>query len=60
MCWQCQQIDREINHYGGLSVRITERASAKSLDILIANLEAEKRQLHAAESTRSADTAPPR
>jgi hypothetical protein len=60
MCWYCDQIDKEISHYRGLLRRISERQSVKSLDILIATLEAEKSALHAVEFTGFAKAAPPR
>jgi hypothetical protein len=56
MCWKCEQIDKEIGHYRGLSTRITDERSAKGLDILIAKLEAEKVTIHTVELK----TAPPR
>ena len=46
MCWKCEQINREIDHYRGLCSRASEAQSIKSLDILIATLEAEKQELH--------------
>jgi len=49
MCWKCEQIDRQIEHYRGLSGRITDERSAKSLDILISNLEDRKSELHIVE-----------
>lgn len=60
MCWHCEQIDKEITHYRGLLRRITEQQSVKSVDILIATLEAEKRALHTLEFWHFAKTAPPR
>lgn len=60
MCWQCEQIDKEISHYRDLLRRISEQQSVKSLDILIATLEAEKTTLHTLEFWRFANTAPPR
>ena len=44
MCWKCQEIDKEIGHYRGLSARTQDEGSVKSLDILIARLEAEKKE----------------
>jgi hypothetical protein len=58
MCWQCEQIDREIEHYRGLFARITDQRSAKGLEILIAKLEAEKNALHVVEF--KSKTVPPR
>ena len=49
MCWQCDEINREIDHYRGLSTRTSDKQSIKSLDILIANLETEKTGLHSPE-----------
>jgi hypothetical protein len=49
MCWKCEQIDKEIGHYQGLSARASDERSVKSLDILIAKLEAEKQTLHIVE-----------
>ena len=46
MCWKCDEIDKEIGHYQGLSARTQDEGSVKSLDILIARLEAEKKGLH--------------
>jgi hypothetical protein len=60
MCWKCQEIDREIEHYHGLSVRTTDEGSVKSLNILIAKLEGEKKELQIAEPDLHAKTAPPR
>ncbi|MGA7072347.1 hypothetical protein [Bradyrhizobium sp.] len=60
MCWKCDQIDKEIEHYRGLSVRVTDEGSVKSLDILIAQLEAEKEALHIVKFKPSTKTAPPR
>jgi hypothetical protein len=60
MCWKCQEIDREIGHYQGLSARTSDERSVKSLDILIAKLEGEKKELHADELDIHAKTAPPR
>jgi hypothetical protein len=59
MCWKCEQIDRHIEHYRGLSARITNEGSAQSLDILIAKLEARKNELHIVEFNSPAKTAPP-
>jgi hypothetical protein len=60
MCWKCQEIDKEIGHYRGLSARTTDEGSVKSLNILIAKLEGEKKELHIAERDMDAKTAPPR
>jgi len=60
MCWKCQEIDREIEHYHGLSVRTTDEGSVKSLTILIAKLEGRKKELHIAELDIDTKTAPPR
>ncbi len=60
MCWKCEQIDKQIDHYHGLFARITDQGSVKSLDILIAQLEAKKTALHATELESAAKTAPPR
>jgi hypothetical protein len=60
MCWKCQEIDKEIEHYHGLSVRTTDEGSVKSLNILIAKLEGSKKELHIAELDIDAKTAPPR
>ena len=59
MCWKCEQIDKGIRHYQGLSARTTDERSVKSLDILIAKLEAQKKEIHIAE-VEVAKTAPPR
>jgi hypothetical protein len=60
MCWKCQEIDKEIEHYHGLSVRTTNEGSVKSLNILIAKLEDKKKEVHIAELDIDAKTAPPR
>jgi len=60
MCWQCEQIDREIEYYRGLFARIADQRSVRSLDILIARLEAEKRALHVVEFKSAAKKAPSR
>jgi ferritin-like metal-binding protein YciE len=60
MCWKCEEIDKEIGHYRGLSARAQDEGSVKSLDILIARLEAEKKEVHIAELDIPAKTAPPR
>jgi hypothetical protein len=60
MCWKCQEIDKEIGHYQGLSARTTDEGSVKSLNILIAKLEGEKEELHIAERDMDAKTAPRR
>jgi len=60
MCWYCEQIDKKIDYYRGLAATITDEQSIKSLDILIAALEARKTQLHPTVSEDDANTAPPR
>jgi hypothetical protein len=60
MCWKCREIDKEIEHYRGLSARVSDERSVKSLDILIAKLEDEKKERHIAELDIDAKTAPPR
>jgi hypothetical protein len=60
MCWKCQEIDKEIGHYHGLSARTTDEGSVKSLNILIAKLEDKKKEVHIAELDIDAKTAPPR
>ena len=60
MCWQCEEIDKEIGHYQGLSTRTADERSVKSLDILIAKLEAAKNALHFAELKNPTKAAPPR
>lgn len=60
MCWKCQEIDREIGHYQGLSARTSDEGSVRSLDILIAKLETVKIELHADEIDGLPKTAPPR
>ena len=60
MCWKCEQIDKEISHYQGLSARVTEEGSVKSLDILIAKLKEEKTALHIVEFEPPAKRVPPR
>jgi hypothetical protein len=46
MCWQCGQIDKEIDYYRGLCARAGGEESLRSLKILIDRLEAEKARLH--------------
>ena len=58
MCWQCRQIEQEIEHYRGLCDRVNNEGSAKSLGILIERLEAEKRDLHILELNLPAKTSP--
>jgi hypothetical protein len=58
MCWQCDQINQEIEHYRGLCARASEAQSVKSLEILIATLETEKQELHVVAAATT--TAPPR
>jgi hypothetical protein len=60
MCWKCQEIDKEIEHYRGLSARVSDERSVKSLDILIAKLEGAKKVVHIVELDMDAKTAPPR
>jgi hypothetical protein len=60
MCWKCEQIDKEIGHYRSLSARVTDERSVKSLDILIAKLEAEKNEVHIAELDTIPKATPPR
>jgi len=60
MCWQCEQIDREIEHYRSLSVRTNDEGTRRSLNILIDKLEIEKVRLHVVEFKRPAKTTRPR
>jgi hypothetical protein len=60
MCWKCVQIDKEMEHYRGLSTRVSDERSVKCLDILIEKLEGEKKELHIADLDKPAKTAPPR
>jgi hypothetical protein len=60
MCWKCEQIDKEVRHYRGLSAQVTDERSVKSLDILIAKLEAEKKEVHIAELDAVPKATPPR
>jgi ferritin-like metal-binding protein YciE len=46
MCWQCEQIDVEIEHYRGLCARAGDEGSIKCLNILIEKLEAERNAIH--------------
>jgi hypothetical protein len=59
MCWKCEQIDKEISHYEGLSAQVAEERSVKSLDILITRLKEEKTALHV-ELEPPAKKGPPR
>jgi hypothetical protein len=58
MCWQCEQIDTEIEHYQGLCARAGDQGSVKCLDILIERLVAEKNELHSLKLNFSAKTSP--
>jgi hypothetical protein len=58
MCWKCQEIDKQIGHYQGLSARTSDEGSVKSLHILIATLEATKKEFHP-ELEAASGTAPP-
>jgi hypothetical protein len=60
MCWKCEQIDRHIEHYRGLFARTTDEQSGKSLEILIARLEENKRAVHIVEFKPPEKTAPSR
>ena len=58
MCWQCKQIDKEIDYYRALCARAGGEGSLKSLKILIDRLEAEKARLHIDRLYSSAQTTP--
>jgi len=58
MCWKCEQINKQIEHYQGLFARISDERSAKGLNILIAQLGAEKKALHITEFESSTKTTP--
>jgi hypothetical protein len=60
MCWKCEQIDKQIDHYRSLSARTSDERSVKSLEILIATLEDEKQALHVVAFRPPVKTAPPR
>jgi hypothetical protein len=47
MCHECKEIDGWIAHYRRLAVTTGETESMKSIEILIAELQARKRTLHA-------------
>ena len=46
MCSQCDEIDKKIRHYRVLAGRITDEQSVKGIDLLIAELEKMKKELH--------------
>ncbi len=46
MCWRCDEIEKAIEHYRLLAGRITDERSLKGVDFLIAELEAEKKEIH--------------
>jgi len=46
MCWKCDEIDKKIQHYRALAGRITDEQSLKGIDLLIAELEKTKKELH--------------
>jgi hypothetical protein len=48
MCWKCEEIDRQIEHYRRLSAQTSNERSVRSLDILVARLEADKKASHIA------------
>ena len=48
MCWKCEEIDRQMEHYRCLSAQTSNEQSVKSLDILLAKLEADKKASHIA------------
>jgi len=49
MCWRCDEIDKKIAHYRELAGRITDEQSLRGIDLLIAKLEATKKELHSEE-----------
>jgi hypothetical protein len=59
MCWQCERINQQIRHYHGLSARVSDKGSIRSLEILIAQLEADKDRLHPVNDELPAKAAPP-
>jgi hypothetical protein len=60
MCWKCEQIDKQIDHYRGLCDRVADQGSVRSLEILIGKLEADKTGLHIVEFSPPSKTAPGR
>jgi hypothetical protein len=46
MCWRCDEIDKKIEHYRELATRLTDERTLKGIDLLIANLEATKKEFH--------------
>ena len=48
MCWKCEEINRQMEHYRRLSAQTSNAQSVKSLDILLARLEADKKASHIA------------
>ena len=46
MCERCKSIDREIFHYRELAARMTDPQTLKGIDLLVENMETEKRVLH--------------
>ena len=57
MCWQCNDIDKEIQHYRSLADRVTDAGTLQTIDILIANLQERKKAFHAEDSTTDASSA---
>lgn len=58
MCWKCEQIDKQIDHYRGLSDRVADQGSIRSLEILIGKLEADKTGFHIVEFSPAPKTSP--
>jgi hypothetical protein len=46
MCMRCEAIDVKLAHYRELSSFIMNRWKLDSIDVLIATMEAEKKELH--------------
>jgi hypothetical protein len=47
MCWKCEEVEQSIEHFRRLRKQASSNQSLKGLDILIAKLDAEKREFHA-------------
>ena len=46
MCDKCDAMDKRIEHYRTLAVRVTDQATIDGIQKLTADLEAQKRALH--------------
>ena len=46
MCWQCEEIDKSIEHYREMATRVTDQRTIDGIALLIERLETEKKALH--------------